>query len=144
MVLLEPGIRITTKKKTMTQAQIPDRAIAALIDGVILAFACETLQKILLIPGVTLGSLDLSGSALLGFILPVLYHGLMEGSSKGATIGKQVMDLRVISTGGQRLTYRESFLRAVTRLIPFSWFFALGNKQRALHDYAAGSQVIVT
>ncbi len=129
--------------KETEEAELGDRAIAALIDGVFLAFACETVQKILLIPGVTLGSLDLSGSALLGLVLPVLYHGLMESSSQGATIGKQVMDLRVVSTGGQRLTYPASFLRAMGRLIPFSWIFALGTKPRALHDYVASSKVVV-
>jgi uncharacterized RDD family membrane protein YckC len=128
----------------MKQGELPDRAIAALIDGVILTFACETIQKALLIPATTLGSFELSGSALLGLILPVVYYGLMEGSARSATIGKQVMDLSVLTADGKRLSYGASFARAATRLVPVGWILALGEKGRALHDYVAGSNVVVT
>ena len=123
-------------------AQAPDRLMAFIIDAVLVAFACEAINKVVLIPPINTGRMEFSSMAILAFIVPVVYHGLMEGSLSGATIGKQVMNLRVTTTDGGRLSFPRAFLRAATRLIPFSWLLAVGDKGRALHDYIAGSQVI--
>ena len=84
-------------------AQAPDRLMAFIIDAVLVAFACEAINKVVLIPPINTGRIEFSSMAILSFIVPVIYHGLMEGSLSGATIGKQVMDLRVTTMDGGRL-----------------------------------------
>ena len=126
----------------MKIADLPDRGVAVLIDGFILGFVIEAANKVLRIPSLNLGEMELSSSAQLAIILPVIYYGLMEGSPSGATVGKQAMSLRVTNLDGGRLSYPQAFLRAVVRLIPFSWILALGSNGRAVHDYVAGSKVV--
>jgi uncharacterized RDD family membrane protein YckC len=126
----------------MKIADLPDRGLAVLIDGFILGFVIEAANKVLRIPSLNLGEMELSSSAQLAIILPVIYYGLMEGSPSGATVGKQAMSLRVTNLDGGRLSYPQAFLRAVVRLIPFSWILALGSNGRAVHDYVAGSKVV--
>lgn len=126
----------------MKIADLPDRGLAVLIDGFILGFVIEAANKVLRIPALNLGEMELSSSAQLAIILPVIYYGLMEGSPSGATVGKQAMSLRVTNLDGGRLSYPQAFLRAVVRLIPFSWILALGSNGRAVHDYVAGSKVV--
>jgi uncharacterized RDD family membrane protein YckC len=126
----------------MKIADLPDRGLAVLIDGLILGFVIEAANKVLHIPSLNLGEMELSSSAQLAIILPVIYYGLMEGSPSGATVGKQAMSLRVTNLDGGRLSYPQAFLRAVVRLIPFSWILALGSNGRAVHDYVAGSKVV--
>ena len=128
----------------MKSAELPDRGIAVLIDGFVLAFVYEAINKVLIIPTIHLGGMELNSTALLGLIVPVMYYGLMEGSIAGATFGKQAMSLRVVTLDGQRLSYPKAFWRAITRLIPLGWLLALGDKGRALHDFAAGSKVVTT
>ena len=127
----------------MTKTKLENRLWAAIIDGLLLGFACEALNKVLLIPSVQLGQTELNGLALLGFIVPTLYHALMEGSAIGATIGKHVMKIRVVDINGQRLSYPAAFSRALARLIPLGWLLALlSEDQRPVHDYIGGSRVI--
>jgi len=84
-----------------------------LIDGFVLAFVCEAINKVLIIPTIHLGGMELNSTALLGLIVPVIYYGLMEGSIAGATFGKQAMSLRVVTLDGQRTTVPR-FLRIVS------------------------------
>jgi uncharacterized RDD family membrane protein YckC len=126
----------------MKQADLPDRGIAVVIDGLILGFVIEAVSKVLQLPSLNLGALELSSSSQLAILLPVMYYGLMEGSPSGGTVGKQVMHLRVTTVNGGRLSYLQAFIRAVVRLIPLSWILALGNDGRAVHDYVAGSKVV--
>jgi len=126
----------------MTKAQIDSRMCAFIIDACLISFLTEVINKVVHIPILKLAYSELGGVSLLGMILTVLYFGVMEGSSHGATIGKQVMKIRVVTLGGERLSYRASFFRGIGRLVPLGWLLMFSQQSRALHDYMGGSQVV--
>jgi uncharacterized RDD family membrane protein YckC len=126
----------------MKKAQITSRAGAALIDGIILSFGAETIQTVWRLPAFHIGYVSMGATAWIGMALTVAYFASMEASPLGATIGKQVMRIRVTSMGGTRLSVTQSVLRAIGRLIPLGWLLALSENERALHDYFGNSQVI--
>lgn len=86
---------------------------------------------------------------LLVFGLPVLYHGLMEGSAWQATLGKRAMGLRVVNEhSGEQLTYQRSFGRALART--FISMFGLLNivvlfskMHRGVWDMMASTRVVL-
>jgi len=82
------------------------------------------------------------------FVIYGLYYGLLESSEKGATLGKQLVGLRVVDIDGNRLT----FARALTRYLLMSLSMILlcigylmvfwTKKKQALHDKIAECLVI--
>ena len=126
----------------MAKAQIESRMCAFIIDACLLSFLTEAVNKIVQVPLLHTEYSVFGGVTLLGAILAVLYFGLIEGSLKGATIGKQVMKIRVTTLDGQRLSYRAAFLRGIGRLVPLGWLLVFAQDNRALHDYIGGSHVV--
>jgi uncharacterized RDD family membrane protein YckC len=126
----------------MTKAQTTSRIAAVILDGFLISFGVEAIHSVFHIHTIQIGHAALSGPAAIGMLLTVVYFAAMEASPQGATVGKQVMRIRVTTLDGQRLSRRQSVARAVTRLIPLGWLLVLSENQRALHDYFAGSQVV--
>jgi len=56
----------------------------------------------------------------------IVYYTFCEKLFSGYTLGKLITGTRAIRTDGTELTFRNSFLRSVTRLVPFEalsiWF----------------------
>lgn len=128
---------MTTDKEDLTG----ERLIALLIDWMIISFLCGLIMK-LPIPNVPLPFALWSEYGLVGFVVGALYSGLMEGPFRGATIGKEVMKLKVVDLNGKPISYRTSFVRAVSKFIPMGWILLLFDENRALHDYIAKTRVI--
>lgn len=58
--------------------------------------------------------------AFLVLVLPViLYFALMEASARQATWGKRRMGLKVVSTGGARLSLGRSLVRSAAKFVPW-------------------------
>lgn len=122
------------------------RFAAILIDGIILAIIAWVIFWILRFP---LGwGWGLGWSLLFGVIF-FLYSTVMEMSS-GSTLGKHLMNLRVISLHGQ-LDSSAAFLRNISKIF---WVFLLldwligfitdGDPKQRFLDRYAGTTVIVT
>ena len=126
----------------MKRAQINSRIAAALIDGVIVSFAAETLHSVFRVQSIQLGYAALGATAWLGMLLTVAYFATMEASPLGATIGKQVMRIRVTTVDGKQLGVTQAILRSIGRLIPLGWLLVFSENERALHDYLGNSKVI--
>jgi uncharacterized RDD family membrane protein YckC len=119
-----------------------ERLVAFAIDWCLISFATGVVKG-LSIPDVKAPWAMWGGLGLIGVVITVIYFGVMEGPKRLATIGKDVMHLKVVDLTGRPLTYRQSFLRAAGKLIPFGWLLVLvGNSGRALHDYIAKTQVV--
>lgn len=56
--------------------------------------------------------------------LIVLYFGLLEGGTKGRTLGKLITKTKAIREDGSPITYGDAFKRTLIRLIPFEPFSA--------------------
>ncbi|MEO6405093.1 MAG: RDD family protein [Ferruginibacter sp.] len=71
-------------------------------------------------------------SYLISFTLYLSYYTLMEGSTKGKTIGKFITKTRSVREDGSQLTYSDAFKRSLSRLVPFEPFSAF--EYRPWHD----------
>jgi uncharacterized RDD family membrane protein YckC len=78
-----------------------------------------------------------------GGVVAVFYLGL-SWSATGRSVGKQVAGLRVVDRGGQRLSLRRSFARAVLYvLFPAGLLWVLASRRNAsLQDLVVGTVVV--
>lgn len=108
--------------------------------------AAQTEEEIAaLLPGLFLFSLL---SNVLFFVLFILYTAFMESSSKQATLGKMVMNIKVVDSNGQRLNFWHAAGRnlgkVVSYLIVYFGFLmaAFTRRRQALHDIMASTFVV--
>ena len=110
------------------------RFVALLLDGLILIIPSILLN--LLIP--------MAG----GVILSVMYKPFFESSALQATPGKAILGLRVTTLDGNRITFKQSFIRYAGTLLS-SVLLCIGylmaaftDKKQALHDMIADTVVV--
>jgi len=70
----------------------------------------------------------------------LIYYTVMEGATKGRTIGKLVTGSRVVMNDGTPFTWKAAFLRSLCRLIPFEAFSAFGGNP--WHDSITNTAVV--
>lgn len=123
------------------------RAVAVIIDGIILfivfygvAFATGTTSA---------ASFSMTGApALISFVIAFGYFIGME-ATKGATVGKMAMGLKVVKQDGSAMDWQASIIRNLLRIIDGFAFYLVGaivvwvtkSKQR-LGDLAAHTVVV--
>ncbi len=77
-----------------------------------------------------------------------LYYGFTESSQYQATVGKQIMGLKVTNYNGEKISFMNAvgrFLGQFISLIPLCiGFFMIGwtTKKQGIHDYLAKCLVI--
>jgi len=96
------------------------RLIALVIDVVIVTVVLVVLAALVAIPFFLSGGLApigffFGGFAILAGIILILYFPVMESSS-GASIGKKVFGLKVVSKTGGNPTFGEAFIRNVSKI----------------------------
>jgi uncharacterized RDD family membrane protein YckC len=69
----------------------------------------------------------------------LLYYTICEKAFKGYTLGKLMSGTRAIRDDGKELTFKDAFLRSLTRLVPFEAFSGFG---KPWHDSWTHTQVI--
>ena len=149
--------------RMVTYAGFWKRFVATVIDSIILSFASFFLIVPLVIVGFIGGASgdfedpDMGYFAIfLGmyllvmmvlFILQWLYHAIME-STKGATLGKMAMGIRVTDMSGNPISFGRASGRYFAKIIS-SITFLIGyimagftQQKQALHDIIAGCLVI--
>ncbi|MFI5251647.1 MAG: RDD family protein [Bacteroidota bacterium] len=118
------------------------RFLAALIDLLIVAVIAGMI--------ILLASDDVWLSILIIFLAIVvgqwLYFAVME-SSRGATVGKNLMELGVVDMEGQPISFARAtgryFAKMLSSILLIGYFMAFFTKKRqALHDILAGTLVI--
>jgi uncharacterized RDD family membrane protein YckC len=117
------------------------RFVAALIDGVLLGVIGAVLGAIL---GNALGSA-------LNLALGLGYYGYLEGSPSGQTVGKKLMNIRVIDfNGGGPIGTGRGLIRYVGRILStivclLGYFWMLWDKEKQTwHDKIAATVVVPT
>jgi uncharacterized RDD family membrane protein YckC len=116
------------------------RFLAVLIDTIILAVVAGILSFLFR------GAPGLSG--FLSAIIAIGYFIVME-ATQGATLGKMALGLRVVKTNGAPITWTDSIIRNLLRIIDSLFFYLVGAiliwtsplKQR-LGDRAANTVVV--
>lgn len=70
----------------------------------------------------------------------LVYYTLCEKLFRGYTLGKLLSGTRAIRKDGTELTWRDAFLRSLSRLVPFEAFSGLGDEP--WHDTWTNTTVI--
>ena len=132
-------------------AQLPVRALSALIDVAVIFVAY--LAGVMLW-AITLSEFDpaLSGAVLIIFtVLTIIgYPVIFETATRGRTLGKMALGLRVVSDDGGPERFRQALFRALASFIEIWMFFGgpavicslLSPKGKRLGDVFAGTVVI--
>ena len=138
------------------------RFVAYMIDGFIVTVALGIVIGIVIVAIVLAGkSLDDSAETPLiiaavialivtSIVINWLYEALLTSSPRGATLGKQILDLRIVRADGAQLSFGRAtarhFLKVmVTPLVPLFIGYlmaAFTAHKRALHDVLAETLVI--
>jgi uncharacterized RDD family membrane protein YckC len=132
-------------------AQLPVRALSAMID-VTVVFVGYILGTLLW--AATLTQLDDALSAAVLIIFTVLslvgYPVIFETATRGRSLGKMALGLRVVSEDGGPERFRQALFRALAAVIEF-WIFLggpavicslLSSKGKRIGDFFAGTVVI--
>ncbi len=132
-------------------AQVPVRALAALID-ITVVFICYVIGLVLW--AATLSQLNSAFSAAVLIIFTVLalvgYPLIFEMATRGRSLGKLAMGLRVVSDDGGPERFRQALFRALSGVIEI-WMFTGGPavicslispKGKRIGDVFAGTLVI--
>ena len=81
-------------------------------------------------------------------IAKIIYHIVMESSARQATLGKQMLNIKVVDMQGGRITVAKAIGRNLCKIFSVLTFFigyliAFFNKQQqCLHDMLAGTLII--
>ncbi len=126
------------EKAVMTRASFGKRFLAVVVDGIIVGVVTGIVLKI---GGANLGQV-------LGGAIGLAYYVYFEGG-QGATLGKKVLGLRVISTAGASpIGYGSAAVRYVGRIVSaiplflgFLWMLWDKDKQ-TWHDKIASTYVV--
>ncbi|WP_448698056.1 RDD family protein [Mucilaginibacter sp. AW1-3] len=126
------------------------RLLAAVIDWLlVLAVILIPVCIGVLITGDQLIRILLSASILI--LVPVtnlIYHIVMEGSSRQATYGKMILNIRVCDADATPISYGKATARNLAKIfsvLPFGagyLFNFFNKKQQCLHDMIAGTLVM--
>ena len=104
--------------------------------------------------GVIMGMVFGSGLKVLSLLLWIfgpswLYFTILESSSWQASLGKQLLGLKVVCKNGDRLSFTKAALRSLVRIPSMVLLFAgcimaaFTEQKQALHDLVAGTIVIM-
>ncbi len=116
------------------------RFAASFVDGLLVSLVTAPFAAI-----------DVAAYYAVGFIGQAVYYTLMEGGSRGQTLGKMALGIRVIDLArGGPIGYGRGFIRwigrfvsAIVLLLGYLWMLWDGEKQ-TWHDKMAGSVVVPT
>lgn len=120
-------------------ASVWKRFVAFLIDAAVFAVIYWILSQML--SGATM--------PLVLLVIIWLYYALLESSPIQASVGKIIMNIKVVDRRGRRLTFWQATERMLSKLITnltfyFGFFIAaFDKKKRTLHDRVSHSAVIV-
>ncbi len=79
-------------------------------------------------------------SYLVSYLCFVAYYTLLEGATRGRTIGKMLTGCTAIREDGQPLTFFDALMRSLSRIVPFEPFSALGG--HPWHDRWTNTKVV--
>lgn len=129
-----------SETKQLEYATRNQRFLNFVVDNIFMQFGLAYATEILL--GILLQSLSpeflsriayeensldiLLFSYLVGTLNYLLYYTICEKAFKGYTLGKLLTGSRAIRVDGGELTFKDAFLRSLSRLVPFEAFSGFG------------------
>lgn len=127
------------ERHELRQASKGKRLANYLIDFVV--FYAIIFVIAIIAPGIVVSDGEASlAYYLIAIIVIVGYYTVLEGST-GKSLGKMVTGTKVVTENGNKITYKDAFMRSLSRLVPFealSIFFGAG----MWHDRWTETQVV--
>lgn len=121
------------------------RALAFVIDYVIIVFACGFLRGLV---GIKIGGGDsIQGFFWLTLLALLVYKAGMESSARQATLGKLALDIKVTSLSGERIDFGRALWRNFSQIFSAITLYigylmpTYTKRRQALHDMIAGTLV---
>ena len=140
-----------THHEPMAYQGVGIRFVALLIDSIILGIIGWILGVLFGVytTGFTMNPQGaVSGWGIVTFIIYIAYYTYLEGT-RGQTIGKMIMKIRVVKEDGSRIDMGTAFIRNILRIIDGLIFYLIGailiwtsHKKQRLGDRAAKTVVI--
>jgi uncharacterized RDD family membrane protein YckC len=78
----------------------------------------------------------------LAILIFLIYLTSLEALTRGKTFGKLLTKTRAVNQDGSPITAKTAFLRALSRIVPFEAFSALGSPSFPWHDKWTNTYVI--
>jgi len=127
------------------------RLIAGIIDSIIISIIAGIISVIIALPAILMGAaFVIGGFPFLHGILFFLCASFLE-SSRGATIGKQIMNLRVMTTDGKMAPLDRTLIRNISKIYWLLWLIdtliglaTAGDAHQKYSDRFAGTTVAST
>lgn len=130
-------------------AGIGSRALACLVDTVLIGTAIATLVLLSFALGVELRPVVAVVALLVGFAIYWFYHAAFEALWHGQTPGKRLLGLRVQRVGGYPIGWSEALIRNLLRVVDGQFAYGVGvmtmlltQRHQRLGDLAAGTVVV--
>jgi len=131
----------------MEPVGVGKRAVAVLIDAILLGILGYAIAGVT--GGLTGTGFSLSGGPFFLWLLISLGYYIVMERTKGATLGKMAMKLKVVKEGGGPLDWQAAVVRNVVRLIDGLFLYLVGaiavwasKKRQRLGDMAASTIVV--
>lgn len=153
---------VGTRPSSANYANLGQRIVAAIIDGIIVGIAVGVVSGLFMFSGLGMfgGSRMWHMFAspwvwapwmwLVGLLIPVGYYTYLEGTS-GQTIGKRIMNIKVVKADGSRCDMSSAFLRSILRFIDSLFIGIVGiiaisttEKKQRIGDIVANTIVVKT
>lgn len=80
------------------------------------------------------------GGAALSYLIYITYYTIIEGITKGRSLGKFATGTKVVREDGAPFTWGNAFMRSICRIVPFEAFSAFGG--HPWHDKWTKTKVI--
>jgi len=145
----------TAFDKIGTDRQLQDhwlrRLIAGIIDYIIISIISWIIAALAFLPAILLGAAFFIGAfPFLHGVLFFLYASFLE-SSRGTTIGKQIMNLKVTTTEEKLPSLDKTMIRDISKIHPLLWLIdtligmvTVGDPHQKYSDRFAGTTVTST
>jgi uncharacterized RDD family membrane protein YckC len=133
------------KKMTFVKATFWRRALAALFDAIVVSMAFYMISHFVLVADY---NFDTDKIFAFGNLVFFLYHVIMESSRGQATIGKRVLNLKVIRRNNKKIDLFTAFSRNAGKLlIQFTFLqgilrLLIPGTRQAVHDQFANCYVV--
>ncbi len=146
---------MSTFERIASDHQLQDhwlrRLIAGIIDGTITAVIAGIISTFIALPVLLLGGAALFGAfPFLSGILFFLYASFFE-SIRGATIGKQIVNLKVTTLEGNEASLNRAMIRNISKIHGLLWLIdtligmaLAGDPHQKYSDRFSGTTVIST
>lgn len=147
-VFLKPSYKsINAPDLNVKYAGLGSRTLATLVDLIILSSIMLIIDSFMY-SFINMSTYSTIIRILIALFVWVVYNGIFESSVLQATLGKKMLNLKVVDLYGEKISFIRAAFRCICTFISILpiglgiWYITTDYKKRSWHDLIAGSYVI--